>query len=132
MKSWYYKNTLRHQLQLLTIFCNILYCRCLTGFWICLGFWFWIYQGSEYARVTQGSQYTSICQNNFWSYQNMPEYAKICANVPKSAWIAFVLFAHCNSLSTWTLGYLFYRKLEVIVWRNTRQLSWRDKIQVFI
>ena len=36
----------------------------------------------------------------------MPEYAEIW-NVPKSAWMSFVLFPHCNSLSTWTRGYWF-------------------------
>ena len=64
--------------------------RCLTGVWMWL--WFWIYQcseyigvlnrpgllisqGSEYASgfeyvmvldITQGSEYTWICQNNSW------------------------------------------------------------------
>ena len=48
------------------------------------------------------------------SILNMPEYAriifeyvKICVNVPKFAWLAFVLFPHCNPLSTWRVGYLF-------------------------
>ena len=37
----------------------------------------------------------------------MPEYANVCENVPKSGWLAFALFHHCNPLSTWMLGYLF-------------------------
>ena len=35
------------------------------------------------------------------------EYAKICMNVPKSDWLAFVLFPQCNPSSIWMLGYLF-------------------------
>ena len=30
----------------------------MPGFWIYL--WFWIYQGSEYAGVTQGSEYAWV------------------------------------------------------------------------
>ena len=40
-------------------------------------------------------------------HMNMPEHAEIYVNLPKSAWIAFVLFPHCNPLSTWMRGYLF-------------------------
>ena len=55
------------------------------------------------------------------TYLNMPEYAKICMNVPKSAWMAFVLFLYCNPLSTWMCGYLFQclykpRSYSLIVW----------------
>ena len=34
---------------------------------------FWTYQGSEYARVTQGSEYVWI----------IPEYVWLCLNIPK-------------------------------------------------
>ena len=62
----------------------------IAGFWICtiyLEFW--------------------VSLNNFWTCLNMPEYVKIHVNVPKSAWIAFVLIANCNFLPIWTCGYLF-------------------------
>ena len=81
-------------------FCKTLNCRCLTGFWICLSFWFWIYQDSKYVGVTQRSEYAQIISENVWICQ-------ICVNVSKSAWLVFVLFPHCNPLSTWMLGYLF-------------------------
>ena len=50
--------------------------------WVCLGSW--IYQGSEYASVTQGSELA-------WIYLIMSEYAGI-----------FFTFPHCNPLSTGT------------------------------
>ena len=37
----------------------------------------------------------------------MPEYAKVCMNVPISAQMAFVLFTHSNPLSTWMYSNLF-------------------------
>ena len=61
-------------------------------FWICI--WFWICQDSEYVRVTQGSEYAWIyCLiMSGWICLDMSEYANICVNVPKSAWMAFVLY----------------------------------------
>ena len=73
----------------------------IPGFWICL--WFWIYHGSENARITQGSQYALI----------IPEYAGICGNMPKSVWMAFVL-------------HLFERPQE------TRGYSLKDHESVFL
>ena len=49
-----------------------------------------MYQDPEYAGVTQGSK-----------------YAEICGKVPESAWMAFVLFPHCEFFSTWTRSFLF-------------------------
>ena len=46
--------------------------------------WFWICQGSEYVKVTQGSEYAWICLI-------MSKYAGIGMNMPKYAWIAFLL-----------------------------------------
>ena len=69
------------------------------GFWICLWFWmcyslgytrvlnmslilnmlaFWLYQSSEYARVTQGSEYVWI----------ILEYAWLCLALSGYAWIS--------------------------------------------
>ena len=42
---------------------------------------FWRYQGCEYARVTQGSEYA-------WTITG---YAWLCLNMPISVWMAFVL-----------------------------------------
>ena len=55
--------------------------------------WFSICKGSEYARVIQGSEYARICLINGSAliYLNMPEYAGICVNMPKSAKKAFAL-----------------------------------------
>ena len=41
----------------------------------------------------------------------MPEYTKICVNV-QTVWMVFVLFPHCNPMSTWTYGYLFQFSYE--------------------
>ena len=52
--------------------------------------------GSEYARVTQSSEYAWIFPENariIHGYAliclNKPEYTKTCVNIPKSAWMAF-------------------------------------------
>ena len=95
----------------------MLHHRCLTGFWICLNLWFWICLG--YIGFW-------ICLNIFWTFLNMPEYAKICINKPKSAWMAFVLFLHCNPLSTWLSGYLFQCLCE------TRSYSLKEYEAVFL
>ena len=87
---------MQRQLQLLTIF---------TTHPI-LGFWFWIYQASEYAKVAQSSEYAWICPNM----------------------LAFVLFPHCNHLFPGTCGYLFQclyetssyslKECEVVFWKR--------------
>ena len=65
----------------------------LTGFWIYVGLL--IYQGFEYDRVTQGSEYAWIyawiIPKYAWLCLNMPEYAGICANISKYVWLDFVL-----------------------------------------
>ena len=48
---------------------------------------------------------------------NMPEYARICLNMPKSAWMAFffqfpISVFVLQSHFTWTRGYLFECLLE--------------------
>ena len=80
---WLYQNS-QPPAPLATILFDI---KCLTGFWLCLGFWFWIYQGFEYAGVTWNSDYASVCQNNFWASLNMPKYAWMRLNLPK--WLLF-------------------------------------------
>ena len=68
---------------------------------------FWIYQGSEYAT---GSEFAKVLNvPGFWIYQrytgfwiclnisgciclDMSEYAEIWMNMPKFAWMAFVLY----------------------------------------
>ena len=70
---------------------------------------FWIYQGSEYVRVIQGSEYAWLCLN-VW----------ICVNMPKSIRMAFVI--HCPIVIPCLLQHLdlfqSFTKLQVIAWRN--------------
>ena len=75
-------------------------------FWIYL--WFWIFQGSENARVTLDSEYFWICLNYSWiclimlEYAwiclNIPEYTEICVNMPKSAGMVFFYISVSNLL----------------------------------
>ena len=97
---------------------------------------FWIYQGheyasgSEYARVlnmlglTQGFEYASICLiMSGWICLDMSEYAGIWVNMPKSAWIAFVLYfpivIPCL-LEGMVTYFNVFTKLEVLVWMKMR------------
>ena len=59
-------------------------------------------------------------------YLNKPEYVEIWVNVPKSAWMAFVLTPHCNPLSIWMCGYLFQCLYK------TRSFSLKDYEAVII
>ena len=43
--------------------------------WTCLNNIFWIYQGSEYARVIQGSEYPWIIPEHAWICLIMSGYA---------------------------------------------------------
>ena len=52
-------------------FCTMLHLRCLTRFWICLGFW--VSQGSEYTSVLKMPGFCiclwfSMCQRNIYIY----------------------------------------------------------------
>ena len=95
---------------------------------------FWIYQSSEYARVTQGSEYAWIISEYAWIcliIVNVPEYAGKCMNIPKSVWIAFFSPFPTSpfvwqSLSTSTRGYLFERLQE------TRSYSRKEHETVFL
>ena len=124
-------------------------------FWICQGSeqtkvlnkpGFWIYQGSEYAsgseyfRVTQGSVYAWICliMSNWiclimsnWICLILSEYAAICTNMPKSAWMAFALDFSIviPCLLERVITYFdVYAKLEVLVWRKMRLFSWEHTV----
>ena len=66
-----------------------------------------------------------------WIYLNIPEYTAICVNMPKSAWMAFVL--HFPIVISCLLEHLIacfnvYMKLKVIVWRNTRLFLTRQNL----
>ena len=56
-------------------FCKTLHFRCLTGFWIWFGVRIWMCEGSEYAGVTQGSEYARINSEHAWICRNMCERA---------------------------------------------------------
>ena len=104
-------------------FCKMLHCRCSARFWIFLGFWFWIYQGSEYAW---------ICQINFRISLNMPVRPKYTW-MPKSAWMGLVLFPHCNPLSNRTRGYLFQCLFETTSYglKNYKDVSLKRQNLIF-
>ena len=53
---------------------------------------------------------------------NMPEYAGICMSMHKYTWRAFVNVPNVY-LNAWLLI-----SMKVIVWRNMRLFSWKDKI----
>ena len=128
-------------------------------FWICQSFeqtrvlikpGFWIYQVSEYAsgyarvlnrRLVLNLPGFWICQGytGFWIYLimsrwiclGMCEYAGICVNMPKSAWMAFVLYfpivMPCLLEGVVTYFNVF-TKLEILVWMKMRLFSWRHAI----
>ena len=93
---------------------------------------FWICQSYTGFKICLNN--TRIIPEHCWICLNMPVYVWICVNMPKFAWIGFSSFFHLfyNPFSTWTRGYLFEHILEVIVGRNMRLFSWRDKIWYFI
>ena len=76
------------------------------GFWIYL--WFWIYQGSEYVRVTQGSEYAWLC---------LAEYAWICLNQGVDITVNFrrkpdkILYFFCFLRLVSTERILIYREI---------------------
>ena len=84
----------------------------MPGFWIWL--WFWICQDSEYPS---GSDYTRVLNMpGLYRLLNMPDYAGICVNMPKSAWITFVLHFSIEILyllERVVTGFNVYKKLEV-------------------
>ena len=49
--------------------------------------------------MTKGSKYASICPNCSWICLFMPEYVRICQNISKSSWMAFVL--HISIVIPW-------------------------------
>ena len=106
-------------------------------------------------RINQGSQYTKvlnmplvlnlpgfwICQGytgfwiclimSDWICLDLSEYVATCANMPKSAWMAFVLYfpigIHCL-LERVVIYFNVYTKLEVLVWRKMTLYCWRHTI----
>ena len=116
MKNLYCENNLRKELQLLTVFAtHSIVDVCLTEFWICLGFWFRIYQGSEHV----------------WIYLKMSKYVWMCLHLPEWLLCYFPIVIPCL-LERMVTYFSVYTKLEVIVWRNARLCSWRDKIWFFL
>ena len=100
----------------------------LPWFWIRV--WFWIFQSSEYVRVTQGFAWICLIMSG-WICLDMSEYAGICVNMPKSAWITFLLYfpivIPCPLEGVVTYFNVFTR-LEVLVWMKMRLFSWRDNL----
>ena len=126
----------------------------MPGFWTNQGVLnkpgFWIYQGSEYASGYEFARVLNtrlvlnlpgfwICQGytgfwiclimSGWICLDMSEYAGIWVNVPKFAWIAFVLYIPIviPCLLEGVITYFnVFTKLEVLVWMKMRLFSWRD------
>ena len=118
---------------------------------------FWIYQGSEYVsglqyvkvlnapgfEICQGytgfwiSEYAWIIPEYAWLNLNMPECVWICGNMCEYAWSHWIVFVlHFPTVIPCVLKRVVtclnvYGKLEVMVWRNMRLFSWRDKIWFF-
>ena len=115
----------------------------------------WIYQGSEYASSSEFARIlnTRLVLNlpGFWirvrvlnisglhrvlnmseySWLCLAEYAWICLNIPKSAWMAFVLYFSIviSCLLEGVVTYFnVYARLEVLVWMKTRLFSCRDNL----
>ena len=99
---------------------------------------FWIYQGSDMRLVLNLPGFW-ICQGytgfwiclimSGWICLDMSEYAGIWVNVPKFAWIAFVLYIPIviPCLLEGVITYFnVFTKLEVLVWMKMRLFSWRD------
>ena len=66
-----------------------------------------------------------------WICLDLSEYAATCVNMPKSAWMAFVL--HFPIVISFLLErvvtfFNVYTKLEVLVWRKMRLFFWRHTI----
>ena len=122
VKSWYWKNILQKQQQLLTIFAKFSIVH--------------VWQGSIHASVSdfkytgvlnmsgvrQGSEYARMILN-------ILEYAEIWVTVSKlSEWQMFYFPIVITCLLEHMVTYFnVYTKLEVIVWRNIRLYSWREK-----
>ena len=114
----------------------------MTMLWICKNFEY--LSGFEYGRFLNIPRFW-IClwfeyMPEFWicpgyNILNMPEYAGKCVNVPKSAWMTFVLHFPIVIFCLYktVVNYFnVYMKLEVIVWRNMRLVSWSGKIWFFL
>ena len=109
---------------------------------------FWIYQSSEYAKVTKGLEFAWIIPEYAWiclimfGYVleiclNMSEYAWICLNMPE--WplvlhfsISLLVLQSLENVVTCLNVYRRLARLEVIVWKNKRLFSWRNKIWFFL
>ena len=105
----------------------MLHNRCFTGFWICLGFQFWVYRGSEDAGVTQGSEYTWIISEHGWICLNVLKYVWMCLNL--SEWILFYFPTVIPFLLEQLVTYFIVSALNKsysIVWGIMRLFSWRE------
>ena len=95
--------------------------------------WFWMYKCSEYTRVL--NEYVWIIPRYIWFCLKIFEYDGKCENMPKSAWMGFVLHFPfvIPCLPEHVVTHISRcAKLEVTVWRNIRLFSWRDKIWFFL
>ena len=90
----------------------------ILGFW--KSFWFWICQrilNIPELWISQGYIGFRICLNNSWICLNMSEYARICMNMLKSAWMAFGLHF---PISPFVLQSLFSLNTLLLIWTSRR------------
>ena len=107
--------------------------------WICFGFWFWIYQDFKYIwvlnmqglkRVLNMPEYTWVNSEHASICLNMPKYAWMCLNLPE--WLLFYFPIKTPGPLECVLTYFIVNTKLEVMWRNTRLLSWRDKIWFFL
>ena len=80
---------------------------------------FWIHQGFEYSRVTQGSEHAWIFLNNSWIYLIMPQYAWLFVNMLTSAWLDFV--SHIPIV----ISCLLEREVTYFNYSHQKQKNWK-------
>ena len=126
---WLYQNS-QPPAPLATI---LFYIKCLKGFWLCLGFWFWIYQDFQYAGVTWDSDYASVCQNNFWTSLSMAKYAWMCLNLPKWLLFYFPIIIPCllERMVTYFNIYILTRSYSLRDYGNLPLVSFFFAVQLF-
>ena len=95
---------------------------------------FWICQGYTGFRICLNKSWICLSMpDNVWiCLGNMPEYVRICVNIPKYAWMAFgFTFLHFPIGFTipWKRGYLFERLQET---RETTGYSLKEHETVFL
>ena len=104
----------------------------IPDFWICL--WFWISQSSEYARVTQGSEYSWIIPGYAWICLNISRYVFICLNMLEYAYICLNGLCFTFPVSLFLLQSLSHLSTWFLIWdlQETRGYHMKEHEAVFL